>query len=102
MDGASPLTLLRYIVLPMSRPVLAVVSLFAIIASWKDYLWPLIALTDPSKQPLAVALPLIARTSDQGLLIAGLFIASVSPLLLFAFFQRQVVNGVGGDTGSKG
>ena len=44
MDGASPLTLLRYIVLPMSRPVLAVVSLFAIIASWKDYLWPLIAL----------------------------------------------------------
>jgi multiple sugar transport system permease protein len=79
-----------------------VVSLFAIIASWRDYLWPLIALTDPSKQPLAVALPLIARTSDQRLLIAGLFIASVPPLLLFAFFQRQVVNGVGGDTGSKG
>jgi len=102
VDGAGPLTLLRRIVLPMSRPVLAVVSLFALIASWKDFIWPLIAITDPHKQPISVALPLIAKTSDQGLLIAGLFLASVPPLLLFVIFQRQVVNGVGGHTGSKG
>ncbi|MGW3954847.1 carbohydrate ABC transporter permease [Streptomyces sp. NPDC004752] len=102
VDGAGPLTLLRRIVLPMSRPVLAVVSLFTIIAAWKEFIWPLIALTDPQKQPISVALPVIAKTSDQGLLIAGLFLASVPPLLLFIVFQRQVVNGVGGETGSKG
>jgi multiple sugar transport system permease protein len=102
VDGAGPVTLLRRIVLPMSGPVLAVVSLFAVIASWKDFLWPLIALTDRNRQPLAVALPIIARASDQGLLIAGLLIASIPPLILFLFFQRQIVNGVGGDTGSKG
>ncbi|MCQ8192621.1 carbohydrate ABC transporter permease [Streptomyces rugosispiralis] len=102
VDGAGPLTLLWRIVLPMSRPVLAVVSLFTLIAAWKEFLWPLIALTDPQKQPIAVALPTIAKTSDQGLLIAGLLLASVPPLLLFIAFQRQVVNGVGGDTGSKG
>ncbi|WP_050776718.1 carbohydrate ABC transporter permease [Streptomyces sp. SPB074] len=102
VDGAGPLTLLRRIVVPMSRPVLSVISLFTLIASWKDYIWPLIALTDPHKQPIAVTLPVIAGTADQGLLLAGLFLASVPPLLLFVVFQRQVVNGVGGDTGSKG
>lgn len=102
MDGAGSITLLTRIVLPMSRPVLAVVSLFTVIGSWKDFIWPLIALPDLDKQPLAVALPQIARNSDQGLLIAGLVVASVPPLLLFSFFQRQIVRGVGGDTGSKG
>jgi len=102
MDGAGPLRLLWSIVLPMSRPIVAVVSLFTVIAEWKDFIWPLIALPDQNKQPLAVALPTIARNSDQSLLIAGLLIATVPPLLLFLFFQRQIVNGVGGDTGSKG
>lgn len=102
VDGAGALTLLLRIVLPMSRPVLAVVSLFTIIASWKDFIWPLIALPDLNNQPLAVALPQIARTSDQGLLLAGLVVASIPPLLLLLFFQRQIVRGVGGDTGSKG
>jgi multiple sugar transport system permease protein len=102
IDGAGPLMLLIRIVLPMSRPVLAVVSLFTVIGSWKEFIWPLIALPDQNKQPLAVALPQIARTSDQGLLIAGLLVASIPPLLLFLFFQRQIVRGVGGDTGSKG
>ncbi|MEU7004974.1 carbohydrate ABC transporter permease [Nonomuraea sp. NPDC046570] len=102
VDGAGPLTLLLRMVLPLSRPVLAVVSMFTLIASWKDFIWPLIALTDPDKQPVAVVLPVIAKTADQSLVIAGLFLASVPPLLLFVIFQRQVVNGIGGDTGSKG
>jgi len=102
VDGAGPLTLLWRIVLPLSRPVLAVVSLFTLIASWKEFIWPLIAITDPQKQPIAVALPTIAKNSDQGLVIAGLLLASIPPLLLFVVFQRQVVNGVAGDTGSKG
>ncbi|MFG3061776.1 carbohydrate ABC transporter permease [Streptomyces sp. NPDC048231] len=102
VDGAGALTLLWRIVLPLSRPVLAVVSLFTLIASWKEFIWPLIAITDPQKQPIAVALPTIAKNSDQGLVIAGLLLASIPPLLLFVVFQRQVVNGVAGDTGSKG
>ena len=45
------------IVLPMSKPILGVVSVFAVLASWKDFLWPLLVLTDPDKQPLGVRLP---------------------------------------------
>ena len=40
------------IVLPMSKPILGVVSVFAVLASWKDFLWPMLVLTNPDKQPL--------------------------------------------------
>ena len=42
IDGACPLRTLRSIVLPMSRPILGVVSIFAVVGVWKDFLWPLL------------------------------------------------------------
>ena len=60
IDGCGPVRLFVSIVLPMSRPILGVVSIFAVLASWKDYLWPLLILGDTSLQPLSVRLPAIA------------------------------------------
>ncbi|GAA5193901.1 carbohydrate ABC transporter permease [Rugosimonospora acidiphila] len=101
VDGAGPLAIAWRIVLPMSRPILAVVSLFAVMNEWKNFLWPMVAISDSDKQPLAVALPKIAGASDQALLIAGLLIASLPPVLLFLAFQRQITRGVR-FTGLKG
>ena len=42
VDGAGPFRLFWSVVLPMSRPIIGVVSVFAVIATWKDYLWPLL------------------------------------------------------------
>ena len=53
VDGAGPFRLFWWIVLPMSRPIIGVVSVFAIIASWKDFLWPMLVLPDPTLQPLS-------------------------------------------------
>ena len=63
VDGAGPFRLFWSIVLPLSRPILGVVSVFAIIAAWKDYLWPLVVLTDANKQPLSVRLPILGVVS---------------------------------------
>ena len=52
IDGAGPFRLFVSIVLPMSKPILGVVSIFAVLASWKDFLWPLLVLTDANKQPI--------------------------------------------------
>jgi multiple sugar transport system permease protein len=101
VDGAGPVTIAWRIVLPMSRPILAVVSLFAVMNEWKNFLWPMVAISDTDKQPLAVALPKIAGAADQSLLIAGLLIASLPPVLLFLVFQRQITRGVR-FTGLKG
>ncbi len=57
VDGAGPFRLFWSVVLPMSRPIIGVVSVFAVIATWKDYLWPLLVLRNPAIQPLSVRLP---------------------------------------------
>jgi len=101
LDGAGPSRIFTSIVLPMSRPILAVVSLLAVMNSWKDFLWPMIAITSSDKQPLAVALPRLADTSDQSLLIAGMLIAIIPPVVVFLVFQRQIVKGIA-FTGLKG
>ncbi|WP_194410159.1 carbohydrate ABC transporter permease [Microbacterium cremeum] len=101
LDGAGWWTIFWRIVLPMSRPILAVVSLLSIMTAWKEFLWPLIVLTDPTTQPLAVALPRLAQATDPAYLIAGMLIASIPPILIFLIFQRSIVRGIG-FTGLKG
>ena len=95
MDGAGPFRLFTSIVLPMSRPILGVVSVFAVIASWKDFLWPLLVLKDPNIQPLSVRLPAIAGTTDLGVFLAALAIATLIPVALFLVFQNLFLNGAG-------
>lgn len=88
VDGAGPFQLFRSIVLPMSRPILGVVSVFAILASWKDFLWPLLVITDPDKQPLSVRLPTLEGTTDMGTYLAALLLSTAFPILLFLVLQR--------------
>lgn len=95
LDGAGWFTIFWRIVLPMSRPILAVVSLLSIMTAWKEFLWPLIVLADPTTQPLAVALPRLAQATDPAYLISGLLIASIPPILIFVIFQRSIVRGIG-------
>ncbi|MFI9488237.1 carbohydrate ABC transporter permease [Promicromonospora sp. NPDC052451] len=95
VDGAGPFRLLWSIVLPMSRPILGVVSVFAVIAAWKDYLWPLLVLPDPGNQPLSVRLPAIAPYLELDVFLAALAISTVLPVALFLAFQRLFLSGAG-------
>jgi len=95
MDGAGPFRLFWSIVLPMSRPILGVVSVFAVIASWKDFLWPLLVLPNPDLQPLSVRLPSLQGSTDMGVLMAALAISTILPVVLFAVFQRMFLRGAG-------
>jgi len=95
IDGAGPFTLFWKIVLPLSRPILGVVSVFAVLASWKDFLWPLLVLTDPSKQTLSVRLPSIQSQTSLGVFLAAMFIACLVPLAGFLVFQRSFLRGTG-------
>ncbi len=96
IDGAGKLRMLWHIILPLSRPVLAVVSIFAIIGSWKDFLWPLLVLQEPDKQTVSVGLSRLALTGyvTPNEMFAGLAIASVPMVILFMIFQRQILGGL--------
>lgn len=95
VDGAGNFRLFWWVVLPMSKPIIGVVSVFAVIASWKDFLWPLLVLKDPAIQPLSVRLPSIAGATDLGVFLASLAIATLIPVALFLAFQRLFLNGAG-------
>lgn len=96
LDGAGRLRVLRSIVLPLSRPVLGVVSIFAIIGIWKDFLWPMLVLQDPDKQTLSVALSRLSNTSQvpPTEMMAGLVIASIPMIVVFLIFQRSIIGGL--------
>lgn len=102
IDGAGPFRLFYKIVLPMSRPILGVVSVFAVLASWKDFLWPLLVLTDPNKQPLSVRLPTIQSQTELGVFLAAMFIACLVPIAAFLVFQRSFLRGSGLSGAIKG
>jgi multiple sugar transport system permease protein len=87
--------LFRSVVLPMSRPILGVVSVFAVLASWKDFLWPLLVITNPDRQPLSVRLPNIQSQTELGVFLAALLIASLVPIIGFIIFQRSFLRGSG-------
>ena len=95
IDGAGPLRALWSIVLPMSRPILGVVSIFATVAVWKDVLWPLLVLTDPTKMTINVGL--LNLTGDgipENILMASLAISAVPTIVFFLIFQRSIMSGL--------
>jgi multiple sugar transport system permease protein len=98
MDGAGTFRVLWSVVLPLSRPVLAVISIFAIIGAWKDFLWPLLVLQDPQRQNLSVALARLATAPQASIqfnyLLAGLVIASIPMVVVFLVFQRHILSGL--------
>ncbi|MEV5236756.1 carbohydrate ABC transporter permease [Streptomyces pseudogriseolus] len=95
IDGAGKLRTLWSIVLPMSRPVLGVVSIFALVAVWQDFLWPLMVFSDTDKQPIGVALVQLSQNVQLTVLIAAMVIASIPMVALFLVFQRHIIAGIG-------
>ncbi|MFI2708439.1 carbohydrate ABC transporter permease, partial [Nocardioides sp. CER28] len=93
VDGCGDFRLFFSIVLPMSKPVLGVVSVFAVLAAWKDFIWPLVVLPDPAKQPLSVRLPRLANVTELDVLLAALLISCIVPIAFFLVFQRMFLRG---------
>ncbi|MEU6593741.1 carbohydrate ABC transporter permease [Streptomyces sp. NPDC046881] len=94
IDGAGPLRILWSVVLPMSRPVLGVVSIFALVAVWQDFLWPLMVFSDTGRQPISVALVQLSQNIQLTVLIAAMVIASIPMVALFLVFQRHIIAGI--------
>lgn len=102
VDGAGPYRLFWSIVLPMSKPIIGVVSVFAVVGAWKDFLWPMLVLKNPDRQPLSVRLPALQPFIELDVFLAALAISTVIPVVLFIVFQRLFLSGVGMGGAVKG
>jgi multiple sugar transport system permease protein len=72
IDGCGRVRLFVSFVLSMSKPILGVVAIFAVLASWNNLLWPVLVLTDASKQPLSVHLPTIQGQMELWVFLAAM------------------------------
>jgi multiple sugar transport system permease protein len=96
IDGAGEWRVFRSIVLPTIRPVLATLALWTFLATWNDFMWPLIVLSDDRKYTLPVALAGLVgeHAQDVELMMAGAVITVLPVLVLFLMLQRYYVEGV--------
>ena len=94
MDGASPLRTLWSIILPMSRPILGVVSIFGVTAVWKDFLWPKLVMPSPETRTLSVGIYAFSGGSPMNVVVAASVIAAIPTVVVFLIFQRNIMSGL--------
>ncbi|MEV5894667.1 carbohydrate ABC transporter permease [Nonomuraea fuscirosea] len=94
IDGAGPVRILRSVVLPISRPILGVVSIFTIVTSFKDFVWPLLVMTDSDRMTISVGLSQTAGAVTQNQVMGGLLITSIPMIIVFFIFQRHIMAGL--------
>src|SRR5580765_3527318 len=97
IDGAGPWHIFSRIVLPLSQPVLAALSIFAFRSAWNDFLWPLIAVNKPEMFPLPVALALLRSAysaESYGPIMAGATLSALPLLVVFLLANRRIIEGV--------
>ena len=103
IDGANRLQVFYKVVLPLSRPALATLAVITFLASWNDFLWPLLILKDRNLQTLPPGLRTLqsAYTSEYGLIMAGAVVVAIPVLILYMMLQRYIVQSIA-STGLKG
>lgn len=103
IDGASEWRIFVQIILPLTRPALAVLTVFSIMWRWNDFLWPLIVINDPDLFTLQLGLARFRGEliTDWNSVLAMTVLTMLPITVVFAFLQRYLVSGIA-TTGLKG
>jgi multiple sugar transport system permease protein len=96
IDGAGEMRVFRSIVLPTLLPIMVTLATFTFLATWNDFMWPLIVLSDERLYTLPVALASLSRehVQDSELMMAGAVVTVAPVLLLFVILQRYYIQGL--------
>ena len=97
VDGASEIGIYRKIVLPLTKPALGAIAIFAFFNSWTNYIWQVVIINSEDLQTLPVGVGKLAsgyQDFDLGLAMAGATIAFLPLLLIFLLFQSYFTKGI--------
>jgi len=96
IDGAGEWRIFARIVLPLLKPIIVTLAIFTFLASWNDFMWPLIVLSDQQWQTAPVALAGLSRehVQDNELMMAGSVVTILPVLALFLVLQRYYIQGL--------
>lgn len=96
VDGASYWRIYRSVILPLSRPILAALAVFFFLANWNAFVWPLTITSDPDLRVVQLGIATFQQqyAGDWNYVLAAATVAALPTLLIFFFFQRQIVESI--------
>jgi len=96
IDGGSELTIYRKIALPLSKPIIATISIMCFIGSWNNYLWPLLCIFDEAKYTLPIGIPTLLSVERPDVVIPMTvnMVASIPMIIVYLIFEKQIVQGI--------
>jgi multiple sugar transport system permease protein len=96
LEGANPFQIYWQIYLPLARPALTAFGFLVLLWSWNELLWALIVTNTTEKQVLSVGIALFQgeRFTNTAVMLAAANMATIPILILFLFFQRQLIEGI--------
>jgi fructooligosaccharide transport system permease protein len=102
LDGANQYTIFVKIIMPLAKPIYATVAIMIFVATWNDFIWPVMVISDPSKQTIQMALSSLfsIQPVNYGRVMSGLTFVTIPVLIIFLTMQKYYVQGIVG-SGSK-
>ena len=98
MDGAHRLRVYWQILMPLARPAIATVAILTFVASWNNFIWPFIVITDTKMMTIPVGLATVQTSYGirYAQIMASALLGGLPAVIIFLFFQRQIVEGLAG------
>jgi len=102
LDGANQYTIFVKLIMPLAKPIYATVAIMIFVATWNDFIWPVMVISDPSKQTIQMALSSLfsIQPVNYGRVMSGLTFVTIPVLIIFLTMQKYYVQGIVG-SGSK-
>lgn len=96
IDGAGMFRIWWSIFLPLSRTSMAALAIFVFVQSWNNFLWPLLVVNESAMMTLPIAIPTFQSSfaTDLSVPMAANVLASLPALIMFLFFQKQIIKGI--------
>ena len=96
LDHASLWAILRHVMMPLNKSILAIVALFTFSSSWDNFLWPLIVMRDADKMPFSVLLATFSKSYGVylGPVMAGAVVQMLPVIVLFILFRKYFLQGM--------
>jgi multiple sugar transport system permease protein len=98
MDGANRFRVYWQVLLPLAKPAVATVAILTFVASWNNFIWPFIVITDTKMMTIPVGLATVQTSYGirYAQIMASALLGGLPAVIVFLFFQRQIVEGLAG------
>jgi sn-glycerol 3-phosphate transport system permease protein len=96
IDGCSKFLFLIKILMPISKPVMASLGIYAFINTWNQYMWPLLTINNPTKRTVQIGISMLQFSEGKNyeIILAGVLMIIIPSIIIFVIGQKKLVEGM--------